>query len=134
MLMSRMYHEAPKEFKFYPETWVLPAEMNDFRYVCLYVFVCVCVCAAVCVCVCVVCVTRAQAAHRLLQFLVIEPIVLGLSCSQIHQRTKSLGYSSRVPQGDPKNKRLKTQPSSFLQGDLVCRDVFSMTVRSPSGF
>ncbi|CAN0012092.1 unnamed protein product, partial [Scytosiphon promiscuus] len=31
MLMSRMYHEAPKEFKFYPETWVLPAEMNDFR-------------------------------------------------------------------------------------------------------
>lgn len=33
MLMSRMYHEAPKEYKFYPETWVLPAEMNDFRCV-----------------------------------------------------------------------------------------------------
>ncbi|CAM9235622.1 unnamed protein product, partial [Hapterophycus canaliculatus] len=31
MLMSRMYQEAPKEFKFYPETWILPAEMNDFR-------------------------------------------------------------------------------------------------------
>lgn len=36
MLMSRMYHEAPKEFKFYPETWVLPAEMNDFRCVFVY--------------------------------------------------------------------------------------------------
>ena len=35
MLMSRMYHEAPKEFKFYPETWVLPAEMNDFRCACV---------------------------------------------------------------------------------------------------
>lgn len=33
MLMSRMYHEAPKEYKFYPETWVLPAEMGDFRCV-----------------------------------------------------------------------------------------------------
>ncbi|CAM9453411.1 unnamed protein product [Ectocarpus fasciculatus] len=31
MLMSRMYHEAPKEYKFFPETWVLPAEMNEFR-------------------------------------------------------------------------------------------------------
>ncbi|CAM9273835.1 unnamed protein product [Ectocarpus sp. 12 AP-2014] len=31
MLMSRMYHEAPNEYKFFPETWVLPAEMNEFR-------------------------------------------------------------------------------------------------------
>ncbi|CAB1101985.1 unnamed protein product [Ectocarpus sp. CCAP 1310/34] len=31
MLMSRMYHEAPKEYKFFPETWVLPAEINEFR-------------------------------------------------------------------------------------------------------
>lgn len=31
LLMSRMYQEAPKEYRFYPETWVLPNEMNDFR-------------------------------------------------------------------------------------------------------
>lgn len=31
LLMSRMYQEAPKEYRFYPETWVLPAEMNAFR-------------------------------------------------------------------------------------------------------
>ncbi|CAM9616382.1 unnamed protein product [Choristocarpus tenellus] len=31
MLLSRMYRQAPEEYRFVPRTWILPAEMNEFR-------------------------------------------------------------------------------------------------------
>ncbi|CAN0397161.1 unnamed protein product [Discosporangium mesarthrocarpum] len=31
MLMSKMYEEAPRDYRFFPQTWTLPAEMNGFK-------------------------------------------------------------------------------------------------------
>ena len=29
--LNKMFKRFPEEFKFYPQTWLLPAEMGDFR-------------------------------------------------------------------------------------------------------
>lgn len=97
MLMSRMYHEAPEEYRFYPETWVLPAEMNDFRFERFQVWACSCACVHL----------RVESDHTSLLSVAAEqtPVTIGGLVAEIFNQQQTAASWSMVPQDEVENPR-----------------------------